>query len=60
MPTKPCPTCHPDRKGISTAEKRLADFIKFTVRNDESYEVFNHESLNRQVIKPKTIDIIVK
>ena len=52
-----CPKCKKDKYGISNSEKDVVDFIKSL-----SYDVtvYHRSELNKNIISPKHIDILVK
>ena len=52
-----CPKCHPGLKGTSEAEMEIYNFLKENVK--EGWSVHNKEKINRRIVSPKEIDIVV-
>lgn len=53
----PCKKCHPGLRGTSEAELEVVNYLKSIV--PVGWKVVNHDKLNKQLIPPYEIDIII-
>lgn len=56
---KLCPTCYPELHGISHMELDVYDFLVGESVSSKSIEVFNKTKLNRSIVAPKELDIVI-
>ena len=55
---KQCPSCYPELHGTSQMELEACNFLKDVNRND-SIKIFNRDKLNKHIIAPKELDIVI-